>query len=511
MAKFSGAQAQPADVQGPVATTDTRVLTHEGGVGWARDAKSDLFLLAVTNMVGEDTFYEARQDRDERFRSLVAAVVAEDPAWVARFVPYLRDTMQMRSAAVVLACEYVRAGGPHGRAVVDSACSRPDEPAEVLGYWASRYGRRFPQPVKRGVADAAVRLYDEKAVLRYDGQSRSWRMGDVIELVHPKPKAEWQQLLFRFLLDNRHHNDGMSKVDGSLPLLAAARRLEETPDAGRRALIREPGVLAEAGFSWERLSGWLPGGMDAEAWEAVVPSMGYMALLRNLRNFDEAGVSDEVAEAVGKRLADPDEVARSRQFPMRFLSAWKATRSLRWGSYVEKALQLSLANVPVLAGRTLVMVDVSGSMRDHLSGRSELQRWEAAAVFGAALAVRNRGATLAAYDTRPRVVPATTSASVLRIVGDIGEMVGGGTNTMACLHSLWDGHDRVVILTDEQAHDSGYDDSSIPLVYTFNLAGCAPAHLPSGRRGRYTFGGLTDAAFAMLPQLERHRDASWPF
>src|SRR3712207_7767035 len=58
---------------------------------------------------------------------------------------------------------------------------------------------------------------------------------------------------------------------------------------------------------------------------ALAPTMGYMALLRNLRNFDEAGMPDEVAAVVAARLGDPDEVARSRQLPYRFLDR-KSTR-----------------------------------------------------------------------------------------------------------------------------------------------------------------------------------------
>ncbi|MET9731017.1 TROVE domain-containing protein [Streptomyces sp. NPDC006458] len=75
-------------------------------------------------------------------------------------------------------------------------------------------------------------------------------------------------------------------------------------------------------MTWESLAGWLLGPMDAAAWEAIIRSMGLMALTRNLRNFDEAGVSDEAAEQVAARLADPEEVRRSRQFPYRFLSAY---------------------------------------------------------------------------------------------------------------------------------------------------------------------------------------------
>lgn len=506
MAKFSGPSARPL-VSTPVTTGPERAFTHEGGTGWARDAKSELFLLAVSNMVGEASFYESAGDRDERFRTLVAKATAEDPQWVARFVPYLRNRMQMRSASVVMACEYVRAGGPRGRAVIDSACSRPDEPAEVLGYWASCYGRRFPQPVKRGVADAVVRLYDERAALRYDGQSRSWRMGDVIELVHPKPKAEWQEALFGYLLDARHHQDGDERLNGRLPMLAKAAELAVLPPERRRQVTAEE--LKVAGFSWERLSGWLPGGMDAGAWESIIPSMGYMALLRNLRNFDEADISAESATFVAAKLSSPDEVERSRQFPLRFLSAWKAVHGMRWGPVLGEALEHSVANVPELPGRTLVLIDVSGSMYNSWSARSEAQRYELAGVFGFALARRCQSADVVAYDTRTFRLDAR-KGSILRAVEQLRNVGGCGTYTMAALAKHYAGQDRVIILTDEQAHDAGQV-PQVPLVYTFNVAGYRIGHLPSGREGRYAFGGLTDAAFEAMPLIERGRSADWPF
>ena len=100
---------------------------------------------------------------------------------------YLRQVMLMRSAAVVMAAEYVAAGGAGGRSVVARALQRADEPAELLGYWMPTHGRRLPMPIKRGVADAVRRLYTERAALRYDGLSRQLRMADVIELTHPAP------------------------------------------------------------------------------------------------------------------------------------------------------------------------------------------------------------------------------------------------------------------------------------------------------------------------------------
>ena len=87
-------------------------------------------------MVAERTFYETAGKRDERFVELIHKVTRNDPEWVQRFVPWLRNEGNMRTAAVVVAAEYVAAGGPEGRKVIASAVARADEPAEILAYWA---------------------------------------------------------------------------------------------------------------------------------------------------------------------------------------------------------------------------------------------------------------------------------------------------------------------------------------------------------------------------------------
>ena len=148
MSKFSDTRRRPlrTNLTAPVRTTGRPTLTHEGGLAHVRDAESELFLLAATNMVGEDTFYEHAPGRDARFVDLVRYVTAANPAFVARLAPYLRTALLMRSAAVVMAAEYVAAGGPHGRAVVDGVLQRADEPAELIGYWLTSHGRNRPWP-----------------------------------------------------------------------------------------------------------------------------------------------------------------------------------------------------------------------------------------------------------------------------------------------------------------------------------------------------------------------------
>ena len=115
-------------------------------------------------------------------RELVSelAMDADGFAWLQGFLPWLRDGGNMRTAPVVLAAEAVRArlaAGLEGgnRQLAGSVRRRTDEPGEMLAYWTSRYGRAVPKPVKRGIADAVARLYD-----------------DVIDLVHPSPPPAYR-------------------------------------------------------------------------------------------------------------------------------------------------------------------------------------------------------------------------------------------------------------------------------------------------------------------------------
>jgi hypothetical protein len=524
MARFNRGAARPA-VSSPVVTESVASgPTFEGGAGYARDAKGELFLLAVS-LMGDDTFYESAGDRHARYTALVHQVAAEDPAWISEFVTWLRDGANMRTASVVAAAEALKAlldaHRPGGRQVVAGALKRADEPGEILAYWRTRYGRKLPIALNRGVADAVHKLYTEYSLLRYDSRDAALRFGDVVELVNPRyHKAEygtWRDALWRHAIERRHGRG--NEVPEVLAMIRAndALRARAAEDP---AVLLDPAALKAAGMTWEdALSLAGPNLAKRDLWTALIPAMGYMALLRNLRNFDAAGVDDDIAAAVAARLADPDQVAKSRQFPFRFLSAYNAAPSLRWAYSLEQALGHSMAGVPRLAGRTLILVDRSGSMFDNLSPRSGLNRADTAALFGSVLALRSEHADLVEFGTSSSTVDFRAGESVLKVVPRFGSL--GGTHTADAIRrhfrdGFGDGaHARVVIVTDEQV--SAHADNPLSLVpaqvpvYTWNLAGYRLGHGPSGIAQRHAFGGLTDSAFAMIALLESGRDAGWPW
>lgn len=290
--------------------------THAGGTGYQRDARSELFLRAVSNLVGEKGFYETADENADRLRKLVRGLVVDEEGWtwVRGFLPWLRSEGNVRTASVLLAAEAVHARLGHlkkineGRAPADivigtgnrelivAVLQRPDEPGELIAYWDQRFGTRprdpktgrlvgaikLPKPVKRGVADAVERLYNEGAFLRYDGEGKGLRFGDVLELTHAVGKVRanvsrvsaevrdqvgrtWQDELFRWAITARQNRDG-AEPPTSLPAVRARWELNRLTPSERHALARRAqggdseasGKLDQAmAGSWEWLTSWL--------------------------------------------------------------------------------------------------------------------------------------------------------------------------------------------------------------------------------------------------------------
>lgn len=501
----------------PVRTGVTKskgeTLNASGFSAAKRTNKTALFLLGVGRFFGEKSFYE---DDSQRFVDLIHKVTKKDPEWVAAFLKWLRNDANIRTAAIVGAAEYVRAGGPNGRAVVKSVIVRGDEPAEMLAYWINNYGRKIPQPIKRGVRDSATRLYTEANYAKWDSSSNAVRMADVVELTHPVPADDRQSDLFKFMIEARH---GRGTFEGKRLYSLETRSMCESRDDYFRLKVHGNRTI-----TWENVSSAGTGPMSAGEWVRLYPHMGYMAKLRNLRNLDKAGVSLKDKRAIGEWLADPENVAKSRQLPMRFYSAYRSVGDDVWNSYLSEALDHSLANVPKVKGNWLVLVDASGSMNAPYSDRSAVSYYDAATVFAAAFAKVN-GADIRTYSYSLSPVYKDTHKNTLRIVRDLHTnsfWFSGGTLTGTHLKQAFaEGkYDGVILLTDEQYnYGFGYygfgerikPSEAIPAnvpLYTFNLAGYKSGHETG--INRVTVGGLSDAAFSMIAAVESAR-AKWPW
>lgn len=528
MAKFNRKGAQVAAPSRGTITTARKdgkaveTRTFNGAIGYSRTAKSDLFLMAASSLAVENTYYEKGTERLARFTKLVQQVVAEDPQWLGQFLGWLRGEGNIRTAALIggieAAVAMVQAGVPGGRQVVASVLQRPDEPGEAIGYWLSTRGRAtMPKALKRGIADAARRLYNEYGTLKYDTDRFAVRFADVLNLTHPEPVSPDQGDLFQFIMDRRHGHVPDREIPGSLQMVTAQQALR-AQFAENPSVLMDTERLRKAGMTWEdTLSLAGQNVSKAALWRAMLPSLGYMALLRNLRNLDEACLPDrDVQEAIA-RLQDEGQVAKSRQFPYRFYSAYKQLSSVRWALALERALNLATRNIPEFPGRTVILIDTSGSMQSGVSAKSKFSYGEAAAVFAMAVAARSNAEVFGFADGLFHF-PIKPGSSVLKNIGAFIRLtgsVGHGTETAMAIRNVWahQKYDRMFVFSDGQTSGHVSDQIMPPAhvpCYFYNLAGYAPATIET-KGQRFELGGLTDASFRQIPMLEQGRSGKWPW
>lgn len=546
--QVTGGSAFPA---AGTASQQTVTVNHEGRTVWTLDEKTDLFFRATSAFAGQDTFYEKAAKRDEKLIELVRGIAVADWSWTSQFLVWLRSSGNMRTAPIMLAVEAVRArldakavpaaGEMSHRALIAAVLQRADEPGEMLAYVENVLGRnRNAKPIKRGIGDAAMRLYTERNFLRYNSESRAIGFGGVAEMVQMPQTTGWKADLVRYAIGVQHKRE--QDIPGDLTAITARAYLNKMAPDGRHVFAKraiaggeETAMLTDAmAGQWEWFMSWLGDAKGAktvskkEKWGFAARHMGIMAIVRNLRNFDEAGItmSDPVASEICARLMNPEQIAKSRMFPFRFFTAYLQLKSVTWLAALEQALQHSLQNIPEMPGKTLVLVDTSDSMNSGLSAKSQMSYVKAAALFGCALKIKNPdGVNLWGWaDGQFEARDVTTGHSVLRCAEDFASktgLVGHGTNMAGAVSATYDKHDRVIIISDMQAFQSG---SRYGWGYVGDVASAAPAHIPVygfnlasssttpiGQGNRHSLGGMTDSTFKSIPQMEKVGKGMWPW
>ena len=522
MARMNTRGSKPRNMANtPVNTTTGRAFTAEGGMGWQRTPKGELFLAAVTSL-NEDTFYETADERVNRIQTLTTdPEIVNSPEWALGMVRWLRQEVGLRSIPTVVAISVVKARLDAGltgtnRQIIEAAIGRLDEASDMIAGWMSLYGRNIPSCVRRGVADALRARLSERSYLKWLGRmnSGSVSLRDVINLTHPKPKDKTQTALIKLALDESY---GQKGDDKQLPIIRARRQFLAMDRDAQISVLTGPDAqdtIRKAALTHEVIAGAI-GTIPADVWETLVPNMGYMALRMNLRRIEASGASRALIATINERLSDVDEAAKSRTMPVAFYAAHK-NAPLAFAAALQDAANASLENVPALKGRTLVLLDRSGSMSYPMSAKSSLSCQDTANVFASALAIRGESVRVVAFDDHMEDVK-VASTDLLRVVDQM-PTARGCTYTpdaVAYAHKKGEKYDRIIILTDEQYRGGSVDnalDTYAPRVpvFTWNLAGYATAQMEA-REGRWTFGGLSDKGFQMIPLLERGIGQSWPW
>jgi hypothetical protein len=424
----------------PIAGLDR---THEGGPAAPLSAEQRLRRSVASCFLWEDEFYEDGVAIADRIAALAMDVA---PATVAALAIEARERFNLRHAPLYLAVALTRTGAGSSLVAdtIERVIQRADELSEFLAiYW--RGGRKpLSKQTKLGLARAFAK-FDAYQLAKYD-RDGPVKLRDVLFLVHAKPKDEAQAALWK----------------------QVAERSLASPDTWEVALSAGAG--------------------KRETFERLIREdrLGYLALLRNLRNMDQAGVDEAlVRDAILARRG------AGRVLPFRYAAAARAAP--RFEPWLDEALMEAMLEGPVFTGRTIVLVDVSGSMDARLSARSDMTRMDAAAALASIVA-----GDLRVFTFSNEVVEVPARRGMAGVDAVVRSQAHGGTElgkAVALVNRL--PHDRLIVVTDEQACDR------VPAAAKAYMVNVASARNGVGYGGGWThIDGFSEAVLRFMQAHE---------
>ncbi|MBJ6118100.1 TROVE domain-containing protein [Pontibacter sp. BT310] len=480
-----------------------QTTNHEGALAWKIGPAAELYAAVVTASLS-DKFYENGNQRLERIRELIAQ---NDPVFVAKLAMYARTQMHLRSVPLVLLVELakVHSGDDLVSRTVAGVVQRADEITELLAYYSLSNGRtgtkklgRLSKQLQKGLA-LAFNRFDEYQFAKYN-RATEVKLRDALFLVHPKSKDETQRALF----------DKIATDTLAIPYTWETKLSELGQQAFENAEAKAAAVRAK--------------------WEELIDSgrLGYMALLRNLRNILQAEVSAVHMQRVCAILSDARAVQKAKQMPFRYQSAYRELLQLKSGytamvlDALEQAVQVSVQNMQGFdeTVRVVVACDVSGSMQRPISARSKVLNYDIGLMLGMLLQHRCHNVVTGMFGDSWKVIN-LPQRQVLSNVQEFyrreGE-VGYSTNGYLVIRDLIKRRvqaDKVMLFTDCQLWDNTCYNQSIseewkkykPIapnarLYLFDLAGYGNSPLNLVRDDVFLIAGWSDKVFDVLEAIE---------
>jgi hypothetical protein len=430
---------------------------------------------------------------------------------VAKLAIYAREKMYLRSVPLVLVTELskIHNGDSIVRHATNGVIKRADEITEILAYYQHSNNRKgvkklnkLSKQMQKGIADA-FNKFDEYQFAKYNRKT-DITFKDALFLVHPKRKDESKNELFNKIINDTLEIPYTWEVE-----------LSALGQKGLSGTEKEKAVKAK--------------------WEELIDSgkLGYMALMRNLRNILQANVSTKHIKLVANTLSDPQKVKKSRQLPFRFLSAYREIGKIgsSYSSYIldalENAVKVSVENLRGFGLETKVVIasDVSASMFKEISQRSTIRMYDIGLLLGMILQSRSDNVITGIFGSEwlRYPLPSNTILANTQSLNRIEGKVGYSTNGFRVIEDLINKNevvDKVMMFTDCQMWNSYGGSASFDStwkrykkiapnakLYLFDLAGYGNTPVSTQSNDVYLIAGWSDKIFDVLASIEEGGNA----
>jgi hypothetical protein len=420
-----------------------KALSANGNLQAVKDPAQILFETLVSTLYGQDTYYESSNDKVKRMVTALTQVVDRHGEKGARYAlnvaRFAREEMFIRTMPIVMTVELakiLRAKNIQLEGFKDAVAyliQRADELTDLYAYALTVFGSKdkIPLAIKKGVA-SAFNKFDAYQLGKYNRQE-GLTFKDLLRIVHPKPADLIHAEIFNKIMQESLEAPYTWEVE-----LSANGQKDKAEQKSKAQLWTE--LITRTGSG----------------------SLGYMALLRNLRNMKEAGISDETWMVVANRIKDPIGVSKSKQLPFGFINAYDIAKQSSVPQVILNALteaaELSLKNMPELGKRVWIILDCSGSMGGAI-GATMNTPIKVGAIFASALLKAAKGAfdyKFTMFDDYAKHVPLNQNDSIFTMYEQImARNAGGGTNLQSAFdekRSLGFEPDTVIVLSDMEVN-----------------------------------------------------------
>lgn len=465
----------------------TKTTNRAGGKAYKQSNELALVSLLLTSFVKDQYYRSANQALDE-LHDLVQDV---DPKFAAQAAIFARREFGMRSITHALAGSIASriSGKPYARSFYDKVVFRVDDMSEILSYFHSinDKGGKITSAMKNGFS-SAIQRFDEYQLAKYRGEGKEVSLIDVVRLIHP-PKTS-------------------PNIESIGKLVRGELKSTETWES----------KISATGQSKDSQS-------KTEAWSELVTNkkLGYLALLRNLRNI--ANNAPEVLDEALTQLTNKNFIKKSLVMPFRFINA---TAQFEGSTKVDRKIQnalmdafeISLDNIPDLPN-TLVVVDNSGSMSSSWGSQGKhfgvLNHAQMGAMFGMMLAKKSN-ADIMEFGSHARMIGYNSRTDVFKFAMEFPNKnkVGHGTDFSSIFELIKNKgkkYDRIVIFSDMQGWRGSVGMNGFleykkstgaePFIYSFDLTGYGDMQFPEDKV--FALAGFSNKVFDMMSALEQDR------
>lgn len=455
----------------------TKITNLAGGKSYSQSHELELVSILITSFAN-DQYYRSAKNTFDRLKELVKMC---DKKFVAQAAIYARTQFGMRSITHVVASELAKyiGGEKWAKDFYSAIVYRPDDMMEILSYHSANNGK-IPNSMKKGFA-GAFNKFDRYALAKYRGEGKGFKLIDVVNIVHPIPVEKNGEAI-------------KALVNGELKSFDTWE--SELTKAGQSASNDDE----KAEFK-------------KEAWVKLIreKKLKYFALLRNLRNIMEQ--APEVLDDAIEMLCDESVIKKSLVLPFRYMTAADEISKVNSGSDarkvligINKAIDISISNVPKFDGNTLIVLDVSGSM----SGRPAT----IGSLFSAVL-LKSCNADFMLFSDRAQYVNYNPMDSTITIANSL-RFASGGTNFHSIFETANKKYDRIVILSDMQgwigynSPVSTYNEykkrtGANPFIYSFDLAGYGSMQFPESNV--FCIAGFSEKILDVMKLVEQDKNA----